>query len=192
MSPVFDTFLAAWSPAERNPKFAANFEYLQVEFDGHKAYMALGRREVVNGKLHEYWYSAQREMMMLSNGRIEQVFGMTRELRQVNGEQPTWLSLLKQDHPVVWKRRLDLMPGYRYGVTEIVTGYRTNRPGHAPGDVAASATWIHETVKRQEPDDQISTYTQWFAIQEGNVVYSEQCLAAQMCFKLMPLGFKGS
>jgi len=92
---------------------------------------------------------------------------------------------------VVWQRHLDLMPGYRYGVFERVTTAKSKRPKHAPDDVAVAAQWVTETVQRQESNDRVTTYPQWFAWQEGRVVYSEQCLAADMCFKLKPLGQVG-
>ena len=190
-SPVFDTAASAWSPAERNPQFVAKFEYLQVELDGRQAYMALGRREVIGADVREFWYSGQREMLQLLNGRIEQVFGMTREVRQVSEARPDWLHVLTQTQPVAWQRHLDLMPGYRYGVAEGVTTAKAQRPRHAPDDVPPSAQWLSENVQRQEPHGQVSTYSQWFALHEGRVVYSEQCVAADMCFKLKPLGLKG-
>jgi len=190
-SPVFDTVDSAWSPPERNPQFAANFEYLKVEFDGRLAYMALGRREVVGTDVREYWYSGQREMLQLFNGRIEQVFGMSREVRQVSSERPNWLQVLAQPESVAWQRHLDLMPSYRYGVSESVITANSHRPRHAPTDVPVVAQWVVERVQRQEPNGRVSTYPQWFAMHEGRVVYSEQCLAADMCFKLKPLGGAG-
>ena len=191
VSPVFDTAAIMWSPVERNPKLSAEFEYLQVELDGRVAYMALGRREVAGADVREFWYSGQREMLQLLNGRIEQVLGMTREVRYVTEVRPEWFRVLDEAQPVVWQRRLDLMPGYQYGVLEFVTTAKAKRLRHAPDDVAASAQWLTETVQRQEPHGRVSTYLQWFALQQGRVVYSEQCLAADMCFKLKHLGAKG-
>lgn len=186
---MFDTVASAWSPPECNPQFSKNFEYLQVEFDGRKAYMALGSREVVGVDVREYWYSGQREMLQLLNGRIEQVYGMTREVRQVSLSRPTWAHVLEQTQPLLWERHLDLMPGYRYGVSELLTTTKTTRPIRVPEDVAPSVVWVEEGVQRQEPEGRITHYSQSFAIDQGQVVYSEQCLAADMCFKLKPLGF---
>ena len=152
--------------------------------------MALGRREFDGGNVREFWYSSQREMLQLFNGRIEKVLGMTREVRDLKGDGPNWMNVIDEVQPVVWQRSLVLMPGYRYGVVEFVTTSKTNRPLNAPNDVASSAQWMSETVQRQERHGRVSDYQQRFALQQGRVVYSEQCLSGDMCFKLKYLGFK--
>lgn len=189
-SPVFDTALSVFYPLGRNPQFSANFEYLQVDFDGRNAYLALGSRELVGNDVRESWYSGQREMLQLLNGRIERVLGMTREVRQVSIDRPNWDSVVEGVHPVVWQRNLDMMPGYHYGILEFISTSKTIRPRNVPDDVAYSSEWIFETVQRQERHGRVTSYQQLFALQQGRVVYSEQCLAFDMCFKLKYLGFK--
>ena len=152
--------------------------------------MALGRREMDGNDVREFWYSGQREMMQLFNGRIEKVLGMTKEARQLNGDEPNLFHVVDEVLPLLWQRSFDMMPGYQYGLLEFVTTSKTNRPRNAPDDVASSAQWIFETVQRQERHGRISSYQQMFALRQGRVVYSEQCLAVDMCFKLKYLGFK--
>jgi hypothetical protein len=190
LSPVFDTVLSVLSPSERNPQFSTAFEYLQVELDGRKAFMALGRREMDGNDVREFWYSGQREMLQLFNGRIEIVLGMTREARLVNGNGPNLHRVIDEIQTVVWQRSLDMMPGYQFGVSEFLTTTKTDRPRNVPEDFPSTTQWISETVQRQERHGRVTSYQQLFALQQGRVVYSEQCLAFDMCFKLKYLGFK--
>jgi len=152
--------------------------------------MALGRREMDGNDVREFWYSGQREMLQLFNGRIEVVLGMTREVRHVNGYKPNLHRVVDEIQPVVWQRSLDMMPGYQFGLLEFLTTTKTDRPRNASEDFPSSTQWISETVQRQERHGRVTSYQQLFALQQGRVVYSEQCLAVDMCFKLKYLGFK--
>ena len=71
--------------------------------------MALGRREMDGNDVREFWYSGQREMLQLFNGRIEIAIGMTREVRHVNGYGPNLHRVVAETKPVVWQRSLDMM-----------------------------------------------------------------------------------
>ena len=152
--------------------------------------MALGRREMDGNDVREFWYSGQREMLQLFNGRIEIVLGMTREVRHVNGNGSNLHRVIDEIQPLVWQRSLDMMPGYQFGVLESLTTTKTDRPRNVPEDFPSSIQWISETVRRLERHGRVTSYEQLFALQQGRVVYSEQCLAVDMCFKLKYLGFK--
>lgn len=191
INPTLDT-LRTFLPG-KNPALMVDggFEYLLLEIDGRKTAMALGSRELVteSGRLmvHERWYSGHREMIHMVNGRVHTALGLTVEWRGQRSIPPDWTALANSAKGVTWARQLDLMPGYRFGQTdEIQTQSSDPSPG-AP--VMSSGTqWFSDTIRSPQAVGKDWVFNQYFAVQQGRVVYSEQCLSPEVCFKFKHLG----
>jgi hypothetical protein len=138
------------------------FEYLLIEIDGRKTAMALGSREVLlqqgQEQVHERWYSGQREMIHMVNGRLHTAVGLTVEWRHQRSTPPTWEAVGQAQDKLTWRRELDIMPGYRFGLTDHVQTRVSAAPKGTP------------------------------TLHQGKVVYSEQCLSPTVCFKFQPVG----
>jgi len=191
INPTLDTlrtFLPGKDPALM---VEGGFEYLLLEIDGRKTAMALGSRELVteSGRLmvHERWYSGHREMIHMVNGRVHTALGLTVEWRGQRSSPPDWLSLANSAKAVTWARQLDLMPGYRFGQTEQI---QTQFSGPSPGApvMPSGIQWFSDTVRSPQAVGKDWVFTQYFAVQQGRVVYSEQCLSPEVCFKFKHLG----
>jgi hypothetical protein len=167
------------------------YEYLLIEIDGRKTAMALGsRQEVVEAGqvlVHEHWYSGHREMIHMVNGRIQTALGLTVEWRRQRSLPPSWSALSDATEPVGWQRELDIMPGYRFGQTDRIDTQASFAPHGAPSQVAGTR-WFSDTVRSPQPLGADWVYQQHFAVQQGRVMYSEQCLSPSVCFKFKHLG----
>jgi hypothetical protein len=187
-NPVTDTASYFWSYKKTRANLSPGFEYLEVEWQGRRAYMALGYRETQGPNVSEHWYSGQGEMMKLVNGRIVEVFGMTQEVRNVTTNLPAWNDALTHRSHIVWSQTKDLMPRYRYGLQEFVKTQQIT-PNPSEKALASEATaWLIEEVISKDEKGKPWVYQQKFALVSDQVIYSEQCVAQEMCFKLKPLG----
>ena len=187
-NPVIDTASHFWAGMAQKDSFYPGFEYLEVEWQGRKAAMALGYRESKGTQVNEHWYSGQGEMIKLVNGRLVQVLGMTKEVRHVSGASPVWEDLLMHRSPVVWSQTKEVMPLYRYGLQEYFLSQQST-PTASDRAIASEATaWVVEEVKSKTEKGTSWIYQQKFALVGNKVIYSEQCVAPEMCFKLRPLG----
>lgn len=189
-NPVIDTagYSFQRSVSSQEKSYVPGFEYLEVEWQGRKSAMALGYRSVNAGQTDEYWYSSQGEMLKLQNGRIVQVLGMTREVRRIYAKTPVWVDLTSQKLPTVWLKTIDVMPSYRFGVQEFVITQQVT-PKSIDQLVGKDVThWIAEEVKSKDDTGKTWIYKQKFALANNVVIYSEQCVAKDMCFRLKPLG----
>lgn len=188
INPVTDT--AGHFLSNKTPKasFSAGFEYLEVEWQGRKAAMALGYRETQANQVIEHWYSGQGEMLKLLNGRIVQALGMTHEVRNVATNSPVWAEILTHRSPLVWSQTKEVMPGYRYGLKEFVLTKEMTPSAAEKAAATDAAAWVIEEVKTKDEKGKVWAYQQKFALNGNKVIYSEQCLAPEMCFKLKPLG----
>lgn len=182
-----DTLGVVFSSAlnSNNSTYAPGFEYIEVELNGKKTALALGYRKVDCVDIEEHWYSGVGEMLTLRNGRLVEVLGMTSEVRQTSREIPRWDQLEPNHSPLTWMRTRNLHPGYRYGVKEYVTSVvKVNKQvdGHS------NQTWVHENVQSERANGREWRYEEKFQLENGRVVFSEQCLAPSICFKFKPLG----
>lgn len=193
--PVMDTALVAWPWRSQYAQLAPGFDYMVVSLDGRVAVMALGARELKSTPegeaLHEHWYSSQKEMLHLVNGRIQTALGFTTEWRSQQANPPRWADVAKSRYELSWSRVLDLMPGYRYGVVHHVWTQKIPEPAKLPEGVQSGADWFADAVQAQTLQGRPWTFQQRFAVSNGQVLYSEQCLAPQVCFSLRPLTPRG-
>jgi hypothetical protein len=191
VNPTMDmigTFLPGKDPALM---VSRGFEYLLLEIDGRKTAMALGSRDgVIDAgvvRVHERWYSGHREMIHMVDGRIHTALGLTVEWRGQRSAPPHWTALALSAQPESWQRALDLMPGYRFGQIDLIQTQVSWAPRGAP-TMPAGTQWFSDAVRSPQPVGREWTYTQHFAWHQGKVVYSEQCLSPEVCFKFKHLG----
>jgi hypothetical protein len=217
VTPVIDTMKAVTGVGEgHNAPLVAGIEYLQVNANGHKAMMALGYRtfpspdtnqEDLTGQnldrrqkslknthlyspdqfIHEFWYSGQREMIEIVEGRIISVMGMTTEWRQTNTTAPNWAFVSSTETPTSWNRSRDLMPGYRFNFKDRVTTKQV-KPSKLINLYPENATFFQDEIESKDKDGSLWTYKQLFVILNGKVIYSEQCIASDLCLKLKYIG----
>lgn len=190
VNPVTDTagYFFHSNLSQTNSSFKPGFEYLALEWQGRKTALALGYRSVQDSQVVEHWYSGQGEVLTLRNGRIVQANGMTQEVRYTSTNLPVWAELLAHRLPVVWSQTKDTMPGYRYGLQEFVISQQVTPNKSEANLLITPAQWVLEEVKSKQISGQAWIYEQKFALQNNLVMYSEQCVAHDMCFKLKPLG----
>jgi hypothetical protein len=191
-NPTYDTLTTLLPWKKQYAPVQPGFEYLWVSVAGRVSLMALGERKVQgkppDERVHEYWYTGQGEMLYLLNGRIQEAKGFTHEWRAQNSAPPAWADLLTSQRALTWRRQLDVMPGYQYGVVTHITSYPIATPKSLPEGVSAQARWVEDAVDAKTLEGRPWRYTQRFAVLDGRVVYSEQCVADSFCLKLRPMG----
>lgn len=184
---IMQTMRAVWSRNDASQaKLNPDYRYLRLVVDGRVVLLALGDVEDSRGKRVEVWYSAQKEVLRLQDGRLVGAVGSTTEWRKVSlPDMPAWTSLASMKH-FEWVRIRDVMPGYRIGVRDdlllrrIDPPLRTNlREIHA-----TELSWFEETVAASSAADKLPTAKYALDVKGGkaDVVYGEQCLDAALCF----------
>jgi len=172
------------------------FRYLRVTIDGRVAFLALGSEDKHPQGPVEVWFSGQREVVRLQNGRIVGVAGLTTEWRNVVlPEMPSWSAVAVAKQPVQWVRMRDVMPGYRFGVRDelslrpILVPQKSALQGVDP----KSFSWFEEQVRSDSRSTIFASLASEMPLpparyavdlRDGKevVVYGEQCLAAELCF----------
>lgn len=207
VTPVVDTFNALTGMGQNPIIYQPQIEYLEVSVGGRKAYMALGYRTFPkptdltkiseanplvkfssDQRTHEYWYSARHEMLELVDGRIESVMGMTTEWRQSLNTSPNW-NEIATSNGLGWTRVRDVMPYYQFNLIDSVyTAPLTNAPPTTKG-IPNDAQWFKELVDSQDKLTHSWKFTQVFARYKEKVIYSEQCIAPDLCLQMKYLGF---
>ena len=170
--------------AQLNP----NFQYLRVTIGGRAALLVLGYVEQDALGPIEVWYSAEREVLKLQNGRVVGAIGMLTEWRNVKlSNVPQWSAIARMQAPRHLARTRDVMPGYRYGVRESLA----LAPVAAPAKSALrdldpdQLTWFEERVEGATGGESAlppARYAVSLAGGAERVVYGEQCLSPDLCF----------
>jgi hypothetical protein len=191
------------------PAFNPRFEYLGFRSGSTSAYLALGYRTDAPAvaddsppRVREHWYSADRRLLVLDDGRIQQMHGSSVEWRAMRSHRrPRWDELTALDAaPQAWTRTRDEMPGYRYGVVDLIRTRRVDprvealprSPAGLPVAAGAELVWVRDDIRSTLADGQAWQYTQWFALSGGppgdwRVVWSRQCLTPDWCIDLQPV-----
>jgi Group 4 capsule polysaccharide lipoprotein gfcB, YjbF len=194
VNPVLDTGRLLFPSDDFSAHYKPGFEYMLVDHEGHKAAMALGWRQSDVPVVNEYWYSGQREMLHLQNGRLHTVVGMTQEVRAQTPNVPTWQAIVDATAntsgggALVWSRTRDVQPHYRYGVVEYIISKHIQPTKAQQALVAQPALWFEDQVKSKNQDGKEWLYTELFALVNDRVVYSQQCVGPTLCLRLQPLG----
>ena len=188
------------NPGVDNARLNPNFRYLRVTVRGRVALLALGYIDGNPQGPIEVWYSAERELLRLQNGRLVGAVGLTTEWRNVTvPELPSWSAAARADRAFRWTRTRDVMPGYRFGVTDKLLLHVVAPPARSAiqGLDPQHLTWFEERVD-SDPKAGLSAvlgngmvadaplpparYAVDFQGGQETVVYGEQCLAADLCF----------
>jgi hypothetical protein len=188
--PVMQTLRAPFQrdPGVEDVNLNPDYRYLRVNIAGRTALLALGYVDDDPGGPVEVWYSAEREVLKLQQGRVVGAFGMTTEWRNVRlSEAPAWLTLAREGRPRRLQRVRDVMPGYRYGAREELALAAILPPERtALRDLDAKAlAWFEERVEVPPLGDKAlppARYAVQLAGGAATVVYGEQCLAPETCF----------
>ena len=171
-----------------NAKLNPDFRYLRVTIAGRTALLVLGYEEKDPRGPIEVWYSAEREVLKMQQGRIIGALGTTTEWRNVRlPELPAWSALARESAPRRWVRTRDVMPGYRYGLREaLLVGPAPTPERSALRDLdARSLAWFEERLETPIPGETAlppARYAVRIAGGKETVVYGEQCLAPELCF----------
>lgn len=169
-----------------NPQFS----YLRVTAGKTVAFLALGYVDPHPLGPIEVWYSAEREVIRLQNGRLVGAAGTLTEWRHVRAPAlPSWRELAKQDSPYAWARTRDVMPGYRFNVTDKLQVVVIAPPeqSRVVGVAPATLTWFEESFAAQSPTHDAAEalkparYAVDFSGSNERVVYAEQCLSVDLC-----------
>lgn len=185
-----DTARGIWSPtsAVDSTRLNPRLGYLRVSIDGRAALLVLGYVDPHPQGRIEVWYSAQREVLKLQNGRVVGVTGLTTEWRGVAlPALPDWSALLASPQPLEWTRRRDVMPGYRYGVEDRLTLKRIAPPedSRLVGKGSRNLIWFEETVAPDARGERAlppARYALDLRATGEPVVYGEACVAPDLCF----------
>lgn len=188
------------NPGVDNARLNPNFHYLRLTIRGHVALLALGNVDSDPQGPIEVWYSAEREVLRLQNGRLVGATGLTTEWRDVRlPALPSWSAVAHAGQPIAWTRTRDVMPGYRFGVKDklalrVVAAPRGSAlQGLDPQgltwfeerDASAPAGWFSRLIGKGANADSAlppARYAVDFRGGSETVVYGEQCLAADLCF----------
>jgi group 4 capsule polysaccharide lipoprotein GfcB/YjbF len=169
-------------------KLNPDFRYLRVTIGGRVVLLALGYLDKHPQGTIEVWYSAEREVVRLQNGRLVGAAGLATEWRHVVlPEFPDWSVLASGGAPLRWSRTRDVMPGYRYGLRDSLALQIVPPPPASAlqGLDPKELTWFEERLADESlPKTALpaARYAVQVAGKEAIVVYGEQCLAPQTCF----------
>jgi len=185
---------SAVAQAPLNP----NFRYLRVTVDGRLALLALGYVEPASSAPVEVWYSAEREVLRFQSGRLVGATGLPTEWRNVKvPDLPAWGVLARESEPLHWIRGRDVMPGYRFGISDALTLRPIQAPARSSleGIDARQLAWFEETSQNEmnvpaslfsATDKVLHLPPARYAVDlrggKEDVVYGEQCLSADLCF----------
>ena len=172
------------SGARLDPRFA----YLRVTMGKKIAFLALGYVEPDSRGPIEVWYSAEREVIRLQNGRLVGAAGTLTEWREVRmPDLPSWRELANRRSPYAWSRVRDVMPGYQYNIQDQLTVvpiaplHNSRVVGIAP----ESLTWFEESLQSAPAHPALNLpparYAVAFSADAARVVYAEQCISIDIC-----------
>ena len=188
------------NPGVDNARLNPDFRYLRVTVSGRVALLALGYVDSHSQGPIEVWYSAEREVLRLQNGRLVGAVGLTTEWRNVLlPELPSWAVAARADRGFRWTRTRDVMPGYRFGVKDALSLHVVATPTRSAlqGLETQRLTWFEERVESGSVAwlsgifgngvgaDAVlppARYAVDFQGGQETVVYGEHCLAAELCF----------
>lgn len=157
------------------------YRYLRVQTGKRVVYFALGYLDPHPEGTIEVWYSGEREVLRLQNGRVVGVTGTPTEWLSVTLKgQPAWSG---NPDGAVYERVRDVSPGYRFGLRETlrILSVPPPRGVNLVGMPVEDLTWFQESAAGA--DDLLpSLYGVRQEQGTPRVVYSEICLNRDLCF----------
>jgi hypothetical protein len=177
----------------------SRLSYLRVQsLGGFPVVFVLGYVDASPTGAVEVWYSGQREVLKIQNGRVVEMAGVPHGWAQAGWSPmpPDWLALPPAGAKVV--RQRDVPAEYRFSVQDALfiqpqavppseRGLLRLPPTVSPA-MAAGWRWFSET------SDNLPTA--WFAwghhAGSSKVVYSFQCLSPTFCLHIQPWPAEGA
>jgi hypothetical protein len=166
------------------------YRYLRATLDGRPFLLILGYvdQDAAAGEAVDVWYTGQGEVLKLKDGRLVGITGTQSDWLAVrHSVLPTWsaAAVLDDSAAISYVRTRDLKAAYQFGMQEQVTLKRIPAPllSAIAGQPSNDLVWLEERYVSGTdlPPSQ-------FAVRQGargsRVVYSWQCLSAQMCLSL--------
>jgi hypothetical protein len=178
-------------PSETLPK---EHEFAFVNSVSTPALLYLGKRVKWSSSgveyTDEYWHSFSGQLLVIRDGRFHTVFGMPTEWRANRSTPPAWSSFEAQASTQHWVRTRDEMPNYRYGLQDQMATTVLAEPPKLEAKAlelsppkGPQVMWVEDQVKSTKADGTTWTYTQRFALENKQVVYSEQCISPTLCLR---------
>jgi hypothetical protein len=179
--------LPEFSDADSAP-INPELRYLRVTIGGRVLRLALGYYDPdVRGSI-EVWYSSAGEVVKLLNGRLVGVIGAPWEWHRVvlPTALPTWSDIGNSREGVRWERVRDAMPGYRYGIREVLAVRRVSPPFFTRlRDLDANKLlWFEERIDSAQLEEDTLSPARYAVEVRGTeeiVVYGEQCIVRDFC-----------
>jgi hypothetical protein len=166
--------LRAGQPAATlNPRY----RYLRLTVNGRPVMMILGFVDGPVGSPTEVWYSAASEVLRLRDAMVVGSAALPVNWLDVRySAWPRWNESVQH-----FTRRVDVQPGYRFGLQQRLELRRVASPG-ARKLVGVDPRTLHWYALR----DAATGHTDYYAAREQagrppEVIYGEQCLAAKLC-----------
>jgi hypothetical protein len=192
-----ESIVHMFKPSARGQESALdpNFSYLRVTRGRHTGLLWRGSIERSPDGPIEVYYSGTGEVLRLQNGRVVSALGLTTEWRRVElAGAPTWAALAEASGPISFQRFRDVMPGYRANLRDDLT-IRAIPPPSSSGLLGAEPRelrWFEERSAGSTLVQRLSAarpaplpaarYAVAMQGRDATVTYSEQCLAADLCF----------
>lgn len=185
-----------------------SLRYLLVHQEGNlPTLLVLGNvLQVPEGPV-EVWYSAQGEIFKFQAGRLVGTNGLPVDWTSVwfLSKIPLWETVSANEAPVYLRSRSEL-PSYLSNIEEplrltrmVLSADGTLRLPFSlseamPPSSLKNYTWFREQVGGDSP--QAVLPESWFAVAQENgeerVVFSRQCVSAQMCFQFLQWPLRGT
>lgn len=179
--------LATGNAQETSAPSAAGIRYLRISSEGNTAYLALGYVESNIEGNTEVWYSAKGEVLKLRNGRIIGTVGLATDWRDVRlPKLPRWSQI---GHASLrYERSRDVMPDYRFNLTETITLRAIPAPkaSRLQPQESNNLQWFEERITDTDGlQNQTALPPSLYAVDISKaseiVVYGETCLAENLC-----------
>lgn len=177
----------------RTARLDPQFEYLRVVVDGRLALLARGVIDQREGRNLEVFFSADREVLKLSSGRLEEFSNGRRHIlvQPPGADYPPWNLDASTDYSV----EIDVRPNYRFSIQQ----RRVLRPLLQPPKKTklkdidpASLKWFEELPLDHSTAHRRSLFGVRFEAGAPQVVYSEQCIASDLCLTIQRWRSSGS
>lgn len=197
-SAIVQTLQNVWdrAPDLSQGRLNPNFRYLRLVVNGNVVLLALGYTDADPQGPIEVWYSAEKEVLKLQNGRLVGAYGTTIEWRSVSlPNLPNWSEVSNSAEPIRWVRTRDVMPGYRFGIKDELVTRKVAAPSRSQlqGLDPNLLKWFEESNESTrgagglpQVRDQDLLPPARYAVALGHsadsVVYAEQCLTPNLCF----------
>ena len=191
-TPISQTLVEAFGKGKSSNidavKLNPNLKYLRLTVRDRSVLMVLGYLDSTPQGNIETWYSSEGEVLRLMNGRVLSTNGLELDWRNVRYESlPSWSELgglRSNSSNFQFARSLDLMPVYKFGVSEIVNLYGVNAPSNSnlAGLPANQLKWFEEKVKGTAHGLPSARYGLGTKNGQTVVVYGEQCFSSELCF----------